>query len=130
MDFFGGTVPHLHRKYSDYWAIKRSGAEVMDQTSLVGLEDHGSYVEVATRKKGDDTLNLRARYVIGADGPSSAVRKFVYPEYTKQIPWFVVGQKFHEIVDCPLDDDYVHFWFHPELGHSYAVFRDCPKPVS
>ena len=21
MDFFGGTTPHLHRKYSDYWAI-------------------------------------------------------------------------------------------------------------
>ena len=21
MDFFGGTTPHLHRKYSDHWAI-------------------------------------------------------------------------------------------------------------
>ena len=30
MDFFGGTTPHLHRKYSDYWAIQRSGAEVHD----------------------------------------------------------------------------------------------------
>ena len=125
MDFFGGTVPHLHRKYSDYWAIKRSGAEVLDKTSLVGLTDHGTHVELNTRKKGGDTETLRARYVIGADGPSSAVRKFVYPEYTKQIPWFFVGQKFHEIIDCPLDEEYFHFWFHPELGHyTWSHARD------
>jgi hypothetical protein len=40
--------------------------------------------------------------VIGADGPSSLVVRAVYPDYTKQIPWFFVGQKFHEIIDCPL----------------------------
>ena len=39
MDFFGGSTPHLHRKYSDYWAVQRSGAEVHDRTSFVGLED-------------------------------------------------------------------------------------------
>ncbi len=37
MDFFGGSTPHLHRKYADHWAIKRSGAEIHDQTSFVGL---------------------------------------------------------------------------------------------
>src|SRR5512132_1509645 len=34
MDFFGGTTSHLHRKYSDYWAMKSSGAEIHDQTSF------------------------------------------------------------------------------------------------
>jgi hypothetical protein len=51
--------------------------------------------------------------VIGADGPSSLVVRAVYPDYTKQIPWFFVGQKFHEIIDCPLSPEYFHFWFHP-----------------
>lgn len=125
MDFFGGTTPHLHRKYSDYWAIKRSGAEVQDQTSLLDLEDHGQHVDVTMRKKGGDTTTVRARYVIGADGPSSAVRKIIYPEYNKKIPWFFVGQKFHEIIDCPLDEEYFHFWFNPKLGHyTWSHARD------
>ncbi|GMQ96828.1 MAG: geranylgeranyl reductase family protein [Gammaproteobacteria bacterium] len=117
MDFFGGTTPHLHRKYSDYWAIKRSGAEILDKTSMIGLEDRGQDVVVTARQTGGETFQLRARHVIGADGPSSPVRKAVYPEYNQQIPWFFVGQKFHEIIECPLDRDYFHFWLHPELGH-------------
>ena len=125
MDFFGGTTPHLHRKYSDHWAIQRSGAEVQDQTSLLSLEDKGEHVEVTIRKKGGETTTLRARYVIGADGPSSVVRKTLYPEYNKKIPWFFVGQKFHEIIDCPLDEEYFHFWFHPKLGHyTWSHARD------
>ena len=125
MDFFGGTVPHLHRKYSDHWAVIRSGAEIQDKTSLLGLEDHGQHVEVAMRKKGGETTTVRARYVIGADGPSSPVRKALYPEYSKQLPWFFVGQKFHEIIDCPLDEEYFHFWFHPKLGHyTWSHARD------
>jgi flavin-dependent dehydrogenase len=124
MDFFGGTTPHLHRKYSDHWAIQRSGAEVHDQTSFVGLQDNGDHVVVKARKNGEP-IEYRARYVIGADGPSSPVTRAIYPDYPQSIPWFFVGQKFHEIVECPLDDQYFHFWFHPGLGHyTWSHARD------
>ena len=124
MDFFGGPTPHLHRKFSDHWAIKQSGAEVKDQTSLVALEDCGNHVKVTARSRGQET-NYKARFVIGADGPVSAVRKAIYPEYNQQIPWFFVGQKFHEVIENPLDDEYFHFWFHPELGHyTWSHARD------
>ena len=124
MDFFGGSTPHLHRKYSDHWAIKRSGAEVHDRTSFVGLEDHGDHVIVHARQSGNP-VSYKARQVIGADGPSSLVIRSIYPDYPKQIPWFFVGQKFHDIVDCPLDPQYFHFWFHPELGHyTWSHARD------
>ena len=64
-----------------------------------------------------EPVEYRARQVIGADGPSSLVIRAIYPDYPKQIPWFFVGQKFHDIIDCPLSADYFHFWFHPGLGH-------------
>ena len=124
MDFFGGSTPHLHRKYSDYWAIKRSGAEVHDRTSFAGLEDNGDHVLVHARKNGEP-VEYRARQVIGADGPSSLVIRAIYPDYPQSIPWFFVGQKFHDIIDCPLDPDYFHFWFHPKLGHyTWSHARD------
>jgi flavin-dependent dehydrogenase len=75
--------------------------------------------------RGGEPIEYRARQVIGADGPSSLVVRAVYPDYTKQIPWFFVGQKFHEIIDCPLSPDYFHFWFHPGLGHyTWSHARD------
>src|SRR5271169_752922 len=124
MDFFSGTTPHLHRKFSDHWAIQRSGAEVHDQTSFVGLQDHGDHVIVLARKMGEPVA-YRARQVIGADGPSSQVIRAIYPDYPQSIPWFFVGQKFHEIIECPLDDQYFHFWFHPGLGHyTWSHARD------
>ena len=124
MDFFGGATPHLHRKYSDHWAIQRSGAEIHDQTAFVGLEDNGNDVIVRARKNGEP-VEYRARYVIGADGPSSVVTRAIYPQYPQSIPWFFVGQKFHDIVECPLDPQYFHFWFHPGLGHyTWSHARD------
>jgi flavin-dependent dehydrogenase len=129
LDFLEGDTPHLHRKYSDHWAIKRSGAEVHDQTSFAGLEDHGDHVVVRARHQGAD-VSYRARHVIGADGPSSLVIRSIYPQYPKQIPWFFVGQKFHDIVECPLDMQYFHFWFHPELGHyTWSHARDGQQIV-
>ena len=129
MDFFGGTTPHLHRKFSDHWAIQRSGAEVHDQTSFAGLEDTGDHVIVKARKAGKDVL-YKARTVVGADGPSSLVVRSIYPEYPKQIPWFFVGQKFHDIDECPLDSQYFHFWFHPQLGHyTWSHARDGQQIV-
>lgn len=125
MDFFGGTTPHLHRKYADYWAIKSSGAELHDQTTFIGMEHQNDHLIVKTRKKGGDETRFKTRYLVGADGPSSPVLRALYPDYQKQIPWFFVGQKFHEIINCPLDEAYFHFWFHPQLGHyTWSHARD------
>jgi flavin-dependent dehydrogenase len=131
MDFDHGPTPHLHRKYSDYWAIKRSGVEIHDQTSFVSLKDTEDGVDVVAQvnpeaeEHAGETRHYRARFIIGADGPDSRVVKAVYPDYTAQIPWFLVGQKFHEILECPLDPDYFHFWFHPQLGHyTWSHARD------
>ncbi|RPI34883.1 MAG: hypothetical protein EHM54_09040, partial [Nitrospiraceae bacterium] len=116
MDFDGGPTPHLNRKYSDFWTITRSGVTVHDNTSFLSLEDSGKEVVVRARREGSE-IRYRARFVIGADGPKSAVTRALYPDYQKSIPWFMVGQKFQKIIECPLDREYFHFWFHPGLGH-------------
>ncbi len=130
MDFFGGTTPHLHRKYSDYWAIIRSGAEVIDETSFTRLEQHADHTVLHARRQGDEEVRYRARFVIAADGPSSHVVRALYPGYEKQIPWFFVGQMFHGIRHCPLDEAYFHFWFHHQLSHyTWSHARDGQQIV-
>lgn len=116
MDFHHGSTPHLHRRYSDFWAVEKSNAEVHDRTKFIALQDHGRYVDLFAEKDGEN-IKYRTRFVIGADGPVSPVTRAVYPDYPKQIPWFIVGQKLHKIIECPLSEEYFHFWFHPDLGH-------------
>ena len=124
LDFDGGPTPHLHRKFADHWAMLRSGAEIHDRTEFTGLSDRGTHVDVSARRD-EQPVNYRARFVIGADGPRLAVARAVYPDYARNIHWFVVGQKFHPIVDCPLDERYFHFWFNAELGHyTWSHARD------
>ena len=124
MDFDGGPTPHLHRRYSDHWALLRSGAEIHDLTTFAGLTDHGNSVTVDARREGEP-VRYRARVVIGADGPISPVVRALHPDWPEQQPWFMVGQKFHSIVRCDLSADYFHFWFHPALGYyTWSHARD------
>ena len=116
MEFDGGSTPHLNRTYSDYWAIQRSGATVHDNMRFLSATDQGTHVDVVA-SNGQEESHYRARYVIGADGPNSKVVSTLYPGYRDRIKWFTVKQHLHEIIDCPLDPEYFHYWFHPELGY-------------
>lgn len=129
MDFLSGPTPHLYRRQSDYWAIRRSGAEVHDETSFTRLttSPNRQVVDAIHRR---EPRRYRARWVIGADGPASPVTRALYPDYAERIPWFLVGQKFHPIERCDLDTDYFHFWFHPGLGHyTWSHARDGKQIV-
>lgn len=116
MEFDGGTTPHLNRTYSDYWAIKRSGVTVHDNMRFLSATDQGRHIDI-TASNGQEETRYRARYLIGADGPNSKVVSTLYPGYRDRIKWFTVKQHLHEIVDCPLDPEYFHYWFHPEIGY-------------
>ncbi len=130
MDFFGGSTPHLHRKYSDYWAITESGAEIHDETSFVGMTRKEDGLQCLAAMRRGEQVTYSARFVVGADGPSSHVVRAVYPGYEKRIPWFFVGQQFHGIQSCPLDPDYFHFWFHHALSHyTWSHARDGQQIV-
>ncbi|MEZ4815457.1 MAG: NAD(P)/FAD-dependent oxidoreductase [Bdellovibrionota bacterium] len=131
MDFIGGATPHLYRKYSDQWALKQSGATIHDQCSFESFTETSKGVEVSAQDhKTNQKRSYSARWLVGADGPSSPVLRAVYGNSYKLAPMFFVGQKFHKIIDCPLDPQYFHFWFHPELGkYVWSHARDGQQIV-
>ena len=74
--------------------------------------------QVTMWRDGDiERISFSSASPCSACGPKSGVTRSVYPDYRSGIPWFMVGQKFQRIIECPLDRDYFHFWFHPGLGH-------------
>ena len=102
MDFFGGTdaapAPQVFRLLGDQ-AQRRRGARP-DLVRRAGGQRR-SRAGACARQDGEQ-IDYRARQVIGADGPSSLVIRSIYPGLPEAIPWFFVGQKFHDIIDCPL----------------------------
>ncbi len=75
-------TPITWRKDLDYWMVGRAcekGAELRDVCAARGVESDrtGSRVRVCRAGRVEE---LSARFVIGADGPHSVVRRCTYPE--------------------------------------------------
>jgi flavin-dependent dehydrogenase len=115
MDFLEGPTPHLHRKFSDHWAIRNSGALVEDAVELVEfhLRDSEVFLKV---KQGGKMREYLCRVLVGADGPRSTVVEGLYPGYRKHLTWFFVLQKYYKARSA-LSEDYFHFLIDSRLGH-------------
>lgn len=62
--------------------VRASGVgEIRFSTKLVGLDQHADHVDVTVVNAAGETETLRARYLIGTDGASSAVRRLAEIEF-------------------------------------------------
>lgn len=76
-------IPITRRRDLDYWMTRRAieeGVEVLDGTILKRVSTDGKRCWVTVQQTGV-TEELTTRFVIGADGTNSTVRKFVFPEF-------------------------------------------------
>lgn len=104
-------TPLAWRKDLDAWLIQKAqaaGAEVRERARLTQVEPHGQTIRLLINgPDGDETLS--ARWVIGADGANSAIRKSLFPEmktaYVTPIRECYAGS-------LTLDKNYLH-WFFP-----------------
>lgn len=110
-------TPLTWRKNLDFWMLqhaRQAGVTVWEASQVVRVRQGKGATSVAVRQHGA-THELRARFVIGADGSLSAVRKSLFPElrvrYSSPRRECYVGQ-----VD--LDKKFIH-WFFP---------RGLPRP--
>ena len=84
MDYSAWVPAHIPvgwRKNLDYWMCgkaKEAGAEVRENVRVKGVIDYGDRYGVEVEEEGEKA-EIECRFVIGADGGLSEVRKFVYP---------------------------------------------------
>ncbi|MGD8342379.1 MAG: NAD(P)/FAD-dependent oxidoreductase [Desulfobacterales bacterium] len=105
-------TPLAWRKDLDFWMIQKAqeaGVEIWDGAKIIQVNQKAGACSVAMiqRKKPQE---IKARFVIGADGGASAVRKSLFPELKVQFS-VPIRECYKGTLD--LEKDYFH-WFFPK----------------
>jgi menaquinone-9 beta-reductase len=80
---------HVYRDIFDYWLLKESNVEYMDECNFLQFKHDGKFI-IITAKKGNEIFEFKTKYLIGADGANSIIRKKIDPNYNKKTNCTVV----------------------------------------
>ncbi len=110
-------IPISWRRDLDYWMnlmAKESGTEILDGVQVTGVTENQDccMVKLVTGGKIDE---VRSKFVVGADGAVSVIRKSILP--TLDVHYVQVLQECFE-GKLALDADYYHFFYYPETAIS------------
>ena len=105
-------TPLAWRKDLDFWMIQiaqKDGVEIWDGAKVIQVNQTAGVCTV-TMMRGKTPQELKSRFVIGADGGASAVRKSLFPLLKVQysVP---IRECYEGALD--LEKDYFH-WFFPK----------------
>jgi flavin-dependent dehydrogenase len=106
-------TPLAWRKDLDFWMIQKaqaSGVEIRDGVKVIGVNQHAGACSVTLMQRNNVPLKIKSRFVIGADGGASAVRKALFPEL--KVQFSVPIRECYEGA-LELENDYFH-WFFPK----------------
>ncbi|HLB11333.1 MAG TPA: NAD(P)/FAD-dependent oxidoreductase [Dehalococcoidia bacterium] len=107
------------RRDLDRWLVKKAqeqGAALWEEARLVELVE-GAPCTLKVVREGV-TEDLEARFVVGADGAGSHVRKAVFPEL--EVSYSQAYQEWYA-VDLPLERGYGHLFLAPEIAPFYGA---------
>lgn len=110
------------RKNLDYWMVQKaqaSGVEVWEGALVVNIsqQTQGFSVVVKIDKKWQEAL---AKFVVGADGGNSVVRRVLFPNLKAR--YAQVYQE-HYPGETDLDKNYFHWFYPPEHSPEFFDFH-------
>jgi len=103
-------TPLAWRKDLDFWMIKsaqEAGVEIWEGAKVIGVNQKAGACTV-TILQGKTPQELKSRFVIGADGGASAVRKSLFP--LLKVQYSVPLRECYEGA-LDLEKDYFHWYF-------------------
>ena len=90
----GEMTINAKRPEFDYWLCRQSDASIIDQCTFKGFREQG-HITVTVSHRGNDA-EIKTKYVVGADGAMSSVRKAISRDFDKGLrlipqyeEWFV-----------------------------------------
>lgn len=111
-------MPLTWRRDLDYWLIEKArqaGAHVWEKSkvTLISEKPQGYLIKLI---REDKEIETKGRFIIGADGAGSIVRKSLFPQHNVK---YALGYQECYKVDLGLDKNYWHLFLMPELVPSY-----------
>ena len=103
-------APWAWRKDLDFWMVQKAqdaGVTVRDDTKVVYVKTEPGKCSVGTRR-GGVTEEFHTKYVIGADGATSAVRRSLFPEL--KVRYTASARKCYQGA-LNLDKTLVHYYY-------------------
>jgi len=75
---------NIKRPELDYWLCKKSGANILDDCLFMDMTSKKERL-ILKVKYGGANREIEAKYLIGADGPMSKVRKTSFPDFDNNL---------------------------------------------
>jgi len=108
------------RKDIDAWMVGKAveaGVELWQETRVTGVVESESGYTVRVEQKGQ-ARDVAARYLVGAEGADSTVRKSLFPDL--EVRYVQNYRECHGDTKNNFDDNYFNAVFMPASGLSYA----------
>lgn len=108
-------MPLTWRKDLDYWMACKAqemGVELWDGARVTGIVETDDDC-IVTVRKGQKECEVRAKFIIGADGATSIVRKSLFPHL--RIKYLQVIQECYQGT-LNLAGEYFHPFYYPEIA--------------
>ena len=111
-------TPLTWRRDLDSWMIlkaRSSGAEVWEGTPVIKITQQAQGFSIIA-KIGKELRELATRFVVGADGGNSVIRRLLFPEL--KVRYAQVCQE-HYLGEMDLDKTYFHWFYPPEYSPEF-----------
>ena len=102
----------------DLWLCRQSDADLVDGCLFVDCQAEAGQIAVQVRNKGR-YVTIKTKYLVGADGMRSKVRRSIAPKFDSSITWQAVyEERYQGTID--FDPEYFYMFFDGEITDSFA----------
>lgn len=113
---------NIYRSEFDLWLCNQSDASLVDDCLFLDHQEDDKSIIVEVKHAGNHA-RIRTKYLVGADGGQSKVRRSVFPEFDKSVGWLPCYEEWYQGTS-DLEPGWLYLFLDRELtGFMATVFH-------